>query len=127
MCTTKKTRYSALNRKKNDSNNPTFCARKITLFVIIVNTALVFGLELRGGAFGDQRRRPLGQEPVLEQLPKCGPKHLVHAAVQDEVNRTVEERQDVHELAHVLVTLQEEALALHPDQQAEDSLRELRY
>ena len=84
-----------------------------------------------------QRGRPLiqnrvpavvqAQNPVLEQLPERGPKHPVHAAVQDKIDGAVDQRQNVHDLPVRLIALQKQVLPFDPDQKPEDALRELCY
>ena len=58
------------------------------------------------------------------ELCKRLPELLGHEAVEDEVDGGVDERHDVHEVAHRVVAVHEELEAVHGGEDTHDSLRE---
>lgn len=67
-------------------------------------------------------REVLGPKQRLERDAEL----TTHNAVEDEVDRAVNEREDVHERAQLDVAAGEETFPEHDGEEAEDPLRELR-
>lgn len=77
------------------------------------------------GALYVGRGRALRQDLWLEHLTERVTELTAHGAVQDEVYGTVQQSQDVHELAQLVVAVPEEAVAEDAAEEAEHALRHL--